>query len=179
MNYYTGDAKCAGCGKTGREVSRDYKDSLCSNCKRLLALGRAKDIELKVEYANIKQHYHAYSSSRVNDFVHDMLTMLNNPTAPANTPYFSFKSTFGDNCQCYRIDVKLVEPLKKFFHELDSYCNELKDAYNRMDKDAEQAVKEVKDRIYNEGVAKGRELLRQLNSGEITLDDFSKPVKRY
>lgn len=45
--------------------------------------------------------------------------------------------------------------------------------------DAEQAVKEVKDRIYNEGVAKGRELLRQLNSGEITLDDFSKPVKRY
>ena len=40
MRYYTGDLPCIGCGKTGREKARLSKDSLCSDCRSTLRIGR-------------------------------------------------------------------------------------------------------------------------------------------
>ena len=40
-------------------------------------------------------------------------------------------------------------------------------------------LNEERNRIYNDGVAHGRNLLMQLNSGEIGVNDFQKPVKKF
>lgn len=43
----------------------------------------------------------------------------------------------------------------------------------------EKELAEQKNDIYNEGVEHGRNLLFQLNNGKISLDDFSKRIKKY
>ena len=177
MNYYTGDAKCAGCGRTGKEKPRIYKDWLCDSCKRLLALGKAKDVELKIEYTCIKQHYYAYRNDRVNSLAHKLLSALNNPHAPYKG-YAVLKEQYGNNEQHYVINLKLVDPMRDFFNELDAYSSELKDAYDNLDKNAKLSLEQEKDRIYNEGIAKGRDMLGQLNRGEITLEQLS-ATKKY
>ena len=48
---------------------------------------------------------------------------------------------------------------------------------NRKELQAELA--QQKNDIYNEGVRRGRDLLFQLNSGEITPADFTKNIKRF
>jgi len=39
-NLYKGNHPCAGCGRTGAEKSRIYKDDLCYDCKELIRLGQ-------------------------------------------------------------------------------------------------------------------------------------------
>ena len=42
---YKGKEPCQGCGKTGKQVPRTSKDSLCDDCKKHLLLGkRVKEI---------------------------------------------------------------------------------------------------------------------------------------
>ena len=46
-----------------------------------------------------------------------------------------------------------------------------------MEFELDRQLEEQKDEIYNEGVAYGRTLLTQLNRGEISVNDFEKPVQ--
>jgi len=59
---------------------------------------------------------------------------------------------------------------------MDDYVYNLRKEIDELPKMSREAVQAEKDRIYNEGIEKGRDLLMQLNGGKITQDDFEKSL---
>ena len=170
---YTGKEKCQGCGKSGTESPRLEKDHLCHTCEDLLNLGKAKDVELTKEYKAVKQHLHAYTAE-LNPIVHEILDALNNPTAKRISFPEDLYYSSGDNCRYYKIETKLFEPLRKLFGDLEKLYRNIKVQREQIPIDARLEVDLYKHEIYNQGVAHGRNLLIQLNNGEITADQFTK-----
>lgn len=50
---------------------------------------------------------------------------------------------------------------------------------NRIPEQVEEQINKERNKIYNEGVAYGRNLLAQLNRGEIGLSEFDAIVDKY
>ena len=171
---YTGKEKCQGCGKSGAENPRWEKDNLCESCKSLLNLGKAKDVELTKEYKDIRQHLHAYSTNELNSIVHEILGALNNPTVGRTAVPEALFYSSGDNVRYYHIEAKLFEPLRKLFGDLNTLYRDVKKQQESIPADVRLETDMYKNEIYNQGVARGRNLLIQLNSGGITPEDFLK-----
>ena len=55
----------------------------------------------------------------------------------------------------------------------------LKYEKNHYKEELQEEFAKQKDEIFNEGVKHGRNLLMQLNNGEITPNQFIEPVKKY
>lgn len=167
---YNGKEICQGCNRPGTEKMRYTKTSLCEDCRTELIAGRTAVIESKIIYKGVFQHYHAYRS--INDCVHELLTALHNKSAKTLGVYTSLKHAFGGNGNNYKIDERFVEPLAKCFSKLDEESWKLYKERNALPELAKQEVQKEKDRIFNEGVEKGRSLLFQLNTGEISMTEF-------
>lgn len=176
---YTGKEVCQGCGKSGTELPRYEKNMLCENCKAELRKARAINFVSEIKYVRIRQHYHAFQSLSFNDdplgkMMIKLLTELSNPYAEA-TGLECIQYTQGDNCLWVNIPEKLLVPLREFNAIISDYIREIKKEKESLPKMAKDAVQSEKDRIFNEGIEKGRNLLYQLNNNEITPDQFLKP----
>jgi hypothetical protein len=175
---YEGKEICQGCGKTGAEKPRYRKSELCKDCENQLKIGRARQHEDHIEYVRICQFMHAYSSldfhdKRLNRIIYDLVNSLNNESAEYNSND-AIKTYFGDNVYWATIPKSFLEPLQVFGESMNKYVMELRKEKDNLPKLAKEEVAKEKDRIYNEGVKKGRDLLFQLNNGELTIDDINK-----
>ena len=66
-----------------------------------------------------------------------------------------------------------VEPLKELCHALQDKMLEVKLKEDNMRRDLMKELDTEREEIYNEGVKHGRNLLAQLNSGEITVRELN------
>lgn len=170
---YTGNAPCAGCKKIG---ARDSKNDVCDQCQEEIKIGRAVKVEQK--YVPIFQHYHAFRSDAVNRLMHKLLEALDNPMAPkTHRKDDVIKSAWGSNGKWYVIPHTALERLREFAEEMDSQIQAIQDKIGAIPKMREEAIREERDRIYTEGVEAGKNLLFQLESGGITMDDFAKNLR--
>lgn len=175
---YEGKELCAGCKKTSQESPRTRKNDLCWVCEEALEYGRAKKHEDGIEYQRVRQHYHAYRSNELNKLLHDLLKSLHNPSAKAGG-YEEVKHYFGDNVGWYTIPSHTFKVVVEFMQRLEDKMKDITEQYEGIEPAAKIAVSNEKNRIYNEGVQKGRELLMSLNNGEISMSDFSKSINKY
>jgi hypothetical protein len=179
---YSGKEVCQGCGKPGTKVSRYSKDELCQSCKDTLKLGLAKDVELKEEYTSVSSWPTAlpsldFGDRTLSDLLRGLLDGLHNPSAEATSHlHHPFNPHNIHGSQHHTIPARVVEPMKEFFTKIQDLIREIKQEKEGLPKMAKDAIQEEKDRIYNEGVEKGRDLLFQLNQGSITQDDFAKKL---
>lgn len=176
---YNGKEPCAGCKRPGSEVSRDTKNDLCWDCEKIYALGKAKDKSLE-EHVRITAWPNNMSNIDFDDnslthFMYEFLKAIDNPTAETtDTITQPFNRHNHLSSLSFVVPKRIVEPLTEYFKTLQEYIHRLSDELKAIEPKAREAVQKEKDRIYNEGIEKGRNLLMQLNAGSITYDDFEK-----
>lgn len=175
MNY-TGKEVCQGCRQPGNTKPRWKKDSLCADCESALMAGKAHGKELE-PYVEFFQHFHAFHE-KVTPLVHKILAALHNENI-THSQYKRFESmlqSFGSNGKRYTIPERCYAPLKEAFLELDKQVRLLEKSLQALPGIAKEEVQKERDRIYNEGIEKGRNLLLQLESGGLSMDDFYKQI---
>lgn len=178
---YNGKEVCQGCKVSGVEQFRWSKDSLCPTCDKIFTLGQCKDRHNRIDelFTSTFMHFNAYRNREVNDFVHSILSIVENEyhTKYGGNTQQSMKPAFGGNGKHYKIPEVLLEPFTEFFNKLDACMSESNDS--AVDEKVRKMLADVKNEYFNEGVEKGKNLLFQLNSGEITMDKFNDKVKKY
>jgi len=68
---------------------------------------------------------------------------------------------------------KYVEPIKQLFLKIENEIVTVKDEKESIPELIKQQLKVERDKIYNEGIAKGRDLLFQLNLGDISATELN------
>ena len=180
---YTGKEICQGCKKTGREEKRFHKNDLCEPCKSVLKKGNSIEFENNIEYTQVKDWYNGFNSIDFEDNSLDTLAnrffeSLNNKyTKPLS--YESTKRSQPHGSVSYNIPKDIFEHLNNFLNQLNIKISEINKIKEDSKEYARNAVREEKNKIYNEGVEKGRELLFSLNNGSITMEDFDKRISRF
>jgi len=176
---YTGKEKCQGCKTPGTDKSRHSKNDLCDDCNRAFELGASKDFEKTQEYTGVSAWPNCSSldwdDRSLSTFLFSFLEIMHNEAVETmGREYHPFN---GDNhlgAKHFKIPTKLIEPLKEFFKTVDDFVCKSKEEREAIPELAAKEVKKEKDRIYNEGIEKGRNLLFQLNEGSVTQEDFIK-----
>ncbi len=176
---YEGKEVCQGCGKSGSESPRVSKNTLCDRCKEELRKAKSLNIENSCEYVYVAQHIFAcnrfdFNDNSLNELIIELLLAFNNPYE-RGTGMESIKDAFGDNKIYVNIPKRILEPLKKFAHTMEQFNIQLRKEKDAIPEEASKAVQAEKDKIYNEGIMKGRDLLFQLNNNEISQNDFIAP----
>lgn len=193
MKYYEGSAPCPGCGRTGEQVARKAKDALCHDCQEQLHIGRAIAQERQLE-----RHYY-----RLEDIIVAELTWYTIPVAEIDKKLRNLLRTFSvfdsrnasyipsnEGCLAGRIEATTardrfvlprvtLDAAKELCGALKDACWDLKEQRENYRKELDAQLADQKNEIFNQGVARGRNLLLQLNSGEITLQEFQAVQKRY
>ncbi len=182
---YKGLEVCQGCNKSGSDNPRDNKNSLCSSCDRIFKLGSSKDFESNIEYIRVHDWHNGYNSLEWGDntldhLANELLGKLHNPFADTKGSVdFPRRQHLGQNL--YSIPVVYAESLKNFFIELNKKINDMKNKKEALDKKCRHAVDDVikneRQRIFDEGISEGKNLLMQLNKGTLSVSDFENTVK--
>lgn len=181
---YKGKEPCQGCGKAGHEKHRWYKDRLCFDCQQAFDKFKASEIEATtMTYIRVIQpRWGVFDiSSRgqtnlslSNMFVDSVLRGFDNQNAPVNSESKRLGSNAGGSSHNYRIPEIIFKALEKSVAVLEEAVKEIREQQDAAFVAVNTQLEKERERIYNEGVAKGRNLLMQLNSGEITIDEFNK-----
>lgn len=193
MKYYEGPAPCPGCGRTGEQVARKAKDALCYDCEEQLRIGRAIARERQLE----RNFY------RLEDLMTAQMTWYTIPIREIEMKVCNLLRTFSafdmrhagytskSNRQLagrvdavtarYNIVLPAVtyEAAKDLCEALKDACWDLKEQRRNYQKELDEQLDEQKNEIFNQGVARGRNLLLQLNRGEITIQQFEATQKRF
>jgi len=176
MIEYKGKEPCQGCGKTGIEMPRTDKNKLCKKCVDQLQIGRIAEFEQNEQYILVFQHFYAYRPDVLNNIVHDVLRSVSNPNVKRANGHFNIKYATGNNGIYYRIPERFYEVIIKLMTELQTRYNELSEREKQIPIIVSAEIEKERNEIYNAGVAKGRDLLFQLNTGGITMDDFNEKL---
>lgn len=72
-----------------------------------------------------------------------------------------------------------VNAAKEFTDTVRQVCDDLNDKERNYKEELEKQLNNERNDIYNEGVAHGRNLLIQLNNGEITAEQINNRIKKY
>lgn len=176
---YEGKEICQGCKRTGSESPRPYKNELCYSCGRALKIGMTHEAESSIEYANVFQHYFAYSDKGVKDALFKVLGVLNVETANGKGVCVNIRHSFGNNGLYFKIDKRLIEPLTELFEYMSSRIRNIEQQEKEIPKKAQKEVEILKDKIFNDGIKRGKQLLFMLNSGEISVSDFADRIEKY
>ena len=192
--FYEGNAPCPGCGRTGEEVPRKSKDSLCYDCAMALSIGRAI-----VKERNLDRNHYNMDDLRIGQMtwntipirsVESALDDLLRTFSQFDQNRVSMKGGFSESRLAGRADAVTAhdsfvlpditfDAAKKLCGALKDVCWELEDARNNYKKELDEQLRQQKNDIFNEGVAYGRNLLFQLNNGEITADEINKRINKY
>jgi hypothetical protein len=170
---YYGNDPCAGCNRPATEQPRPEKKSLCPDCANSLAAGLAYASQIE-PHSEFFQHYNAYSRE-VSRLLHTILSALHNPTAP-HKRVEPLKYAWGSNGARYIIPTRCFEPLRIAFEEIDQKARQIDKELKALPDIVKQAVAAERTEIFNQGIEKGRNLLMQLESGGITMEDFYKNI---
>lgn len=194
MKLYEGPVPCPGCGRTGKEKARKSKDSLCYDCQDMLGIGRAISKE-----RSLARNYYRMDDLRLGDMtwytipireVNDALKELLKKFSEFDRQYVGYKGTPTESQLAGRIgattsrDTYILPDVtfaaaKQLCESIKEICWQLKKDREKYKEELDQKLNEERNLIYNEGVAHGRNLLMQLNSGEISVNDFEKPIKKF
>lgn len=193
MKYYEGSAPCPGCGRTGEQVARKAKDALCHDCQEQLRIGRAIAQERQLE----RNYY------KMEDIIDAELTWYTIPVAEIDKKLRNLLWTFSvfdsrnasyipsnEGCLAGRIEATTardrfvlprvtLDAAKELCGALKDACWDLKEQRENYRKELDAQLADQKNEIFNQGVARGRNLLMQLNRGEVSLQDFQAVQKRY
>ena len=193
MKYYEGSAPCPGCGRTGEQVARKAKDALCHDCQEQLRIGRAIAQERQLE----RNYY------KMEDLIVAELTWYTIPVAEIDKKLRNLLRTFSvfdsrnasyipsnEGCLAGRIEATTardsfvlprvtLDAAKELCGALKDVCWDLKEQRENYRKELDAQLADQKNEIFNQGVARGRNLLLQLNSGEITLQEFQAVQKKF
>lgn len=190
-NLYRGKQPCAGCGKTGEVNPRISKDCLCFDCQRDLKLGREVAKFYGVEHSTVTlkelsrvemQWYKIpYIQTALQKFLESVSEFsLDYVKRYANVPADNFlvgEPGSGTGSTKFVIPTKSIEAAKELCKAFEDKMWEVKRKEEGLRAEMKEELAKERDKIYNEGVRKGRNLLAQLNSGEITLNDLFKEQK--
>ena len=193
MKYYEGSAPCPGCGRTGEQVARKAKDALCHDCQEQLRIGRAIAQERQLE----RNYY------KMEDLIVAELTWYTIPVAEIDKKLRNLLRTFSvfdsrnansacgnEMCLAGRLEATTArdafvlprvtfDAAKELSGALKDVCWDLKEQRENYRKELDAQLADQKNEIFNQGVARGRNLLLQLNSGEITLQEFQAVQKKF
>lgn len=174
---YEGKEICQGCKKPGTEVPRPEKNSLCPRCAQILNKGNIVDIEDNTEYIGIAQHFFAYRSlsfndNTLNEACIELLKSIDNPYKKPIT-WETLNGYHGDNRIRVIIPLKFYKPLQMFLQKMSDYVGTIREEKENIPNLASKAIQAEKDKIYNAGIEKGRSLLFQLNSGDISANELN------
>ena len=107
--------------------------------------------------------------------VDSVLIGFNNPRATKiESETQTVNSMSGGYGEYYTIPTVVFNALKKAVIVVEEAAKEIREQRDAAFIAARTQVEKERDRIYNEGIAYGRNLLAQLNTGEITLEEINK-----
>lgn len=184
---YTGPAPCAGCSIPGTEVPRTGKDNLCQKCKELLILGRElqKDFKEKdymmacVTWYKLEFYNSKHGGSDIDSAFHKIFRLLHRRGLDYHNSINLTKIEATTHHENYVMRTEYANAFKELIDALATQQNMLRDEFKEVEKLKEQVVKKERNKIYNQGLKDGRNLLLQLNKGQITLEDFEKDIIKY
>ena len=188
---YKGKNPCPGCGRTGEEHPRFSKDGLCMECAEALKIGKALIEERNLERGSycleeLTKAFLTWYTIRTDKIERALRNLL--------SKFSKFDSKYAAGCThraiigeisatCGRdvfvLPTETYEAAKELCEAVRDASYEIEQKRDNYKKELDKELANEKNRIYNEGVAYGRNLLMQLNNNEITPDEFTKPVKRY
>lgn len=181
MRYYDGKVPCPGCGRTGEEITRESKDSLCPECKRLLNKARIHEIEPH-EYVLVFVTWYSFRTAKLNRLADDFLRKISTPEAKTIGHKGVMFLGSRDGCtssDSYYVPRFVAEGLKDLLDGIMEEGLALWRHENAIRDAAREEASAYKQSCYEEGVKYGRQLLAQLNRGEITLEEFNAIPKHY
>lgn len=200
---YKGKLPCIGCGRTGEEAPRQSKDCLCEDCKNAFKIGLAV-----VKERNLESKSYCLDDFKVgtikwytytDDVEKALINLLNTFSQFKETnKIWGFPESLYDNKLCSSLGAehkvilpsetfeaakRLCEVLKKLNDDLAEKSKTYKavldkELAEKRNKLYEELATE-KNKIYNDGVRYGRNLLVQLNNGEIAPNEILKDVKPF
>jgi hypothetical protein len=178
---YQGKEVCQGCSLSGEVVARINKNNLCNKCIELIRDARMNQHEDAVDYVSIRDWFSGFPSYEFKDksldsLANNILSILHNENATTLKDSKTIRSQPLGSI-FYKIPISIEEPLLYFFNTLAIKIKDVRLYIEESEEIARTAMQKEKDRIYNEGVEKGKQLLLQLNSGNLTMSEFEKALK--
>ena len=177
-----------GCGITGEENPRYSRDCLCYECSKQLKLGREVYNFYKGERTSITipelsrvqaqwykipefQEKLVAFFKAISDFSLDFANIPGNKPADA---FIIGEPGTGTGSEKFTIPTKALEAAKSLCQSLEETAWQIYNEKRDMKKEMMKELDKEREIIYNEGIKHGRNLLRQLNNGEIGENDFLK-----
>lgn len=186
MPRYSGKVKCPGCGKTGEESPRDYANTICWDCEKLLKLGKIKrelDAQDKSRYAEITLPAYKFT----------LFTQYGKPAESKQALYIS--DQFGKDIE--GSSEALLKAQKEFLETINQGAKKGCVQYSAFDGNhftgssyfltfpqAQAfvafmvAVADYARRNYEEGLEDGKSLLTGLASGRYSIQEFNDATRR-
>lgn len=193
MKYYNGQAPCPGCGRTGEQVARKAKDALCHDCEEQLRIGRAiaRDRQLERNYYRLddliiaKMTWYTIQVEEIDKKLRNLLRTFsvfdarNASYIPSHEACLAGRIEAVTAHDCFVLPRVTLDAAKELCGALKDACWDLKKQRENYRKELDAQLADQKNEIFNQGVARGRNLLLQLNRGEISIDTFQAVVKQY
>lgn len=193
MKLYKGTAPCPGCGRPGTEVPRQSKDGLCLGCTELLNIGRQlrKEQKLDRDYFLMDDlttgfmTWYQICNKDIDGCLRELLRTFSQFDSRYAHGYYRQDSMLvgyaggGTSPDCFVLPKVTFEAARKLCQAINDAVGELNRERDNYKDELDKKLNEERNRIYNDGVAHGRNLLMQLNRGEISVNDFEKPVKKF
>lgn len=177
---YEGNQPCPGCGTPGTVKARTGKNDLCEDCKRLLQIGKeAKKFEEAVSYSMLHVEWYSFWRRDLDEVMREFLKEISNEQARPDGGNVFLTRSGGGAGDHYKIPTIIAVPLKKMLTSISDIGRQFYEYENGLEKANEEKLNEERNKIFNEGVEYGRNLLFQLNRGELTAADISKEIKKY
>lgn len=191
--YYEGDKPCPGCGRTGAEHPRLTKDGLCHECQELLYIGRTIDNERNLERNFYLMDeltcgyvtWYQIRNREIDRCLRNLLKTFSQFDRIHAGGYCRQETMLAGTAGCGTSADEFVLP-KITFDAAKELCQTIESAVGELNREREDYKKRVdaelaeqKNDIYNDGVQHGRNLLFQLNNGEITAEELNKRIKKY
>lgn len=190
MAEYIGDKPCAGCNKPGSESPRSKKDLLCYKCYEALRMGKIIQQDYRPEhYQHVSIQFNSlsvYDSYKEDNFGEQFHTQLSNLLKEMHRPGIANNNEslyLGNRERCSSVNTSSFVVRKEYAERIEQLyliLIEQMAAYEKLRTATETELKRIqveeRNNIFNEGVAAGRQLLLQLNTGEISIKEFEAPI---
>ncbi|MBP5457681.1 MAG: hypothetical protein J6Y37_14410 [Paludibacteraceae bacterium] len=191
--FYTGDKPCPGCGRAGAEVPRLSKDGLCMECTEHLNIGRMFCKERNLERGHFLLDdlttgyvtWYQIRNKEIDGCLRELLRTFSQFDSRYAGGYCRQESMLaghagsGTSCDVFVLPKVTFEAARELCHAIGKAVDDINMERDSYRKELDAQLAEEKNEIYNEGVEHGRNLLFQLNAGEVTVDDFNKRIERY
>lgn len=190
---YEGNEPCPGCGRSGTEVARNKKQSLCYDCQQKLRLGDslAKERGLERNYYRMddlttaNMTWYIVSINEIDRPLRNLFRTLSQFRIDQANESYASSSYLGGGASAITAHDTFVLP-KITFEAAKELCEAIKEVSWKLRREEreykerlDKELAEQKNEIFNEGVEYGRNLLFQLNNGEISIGDFTKRIKKF